>query len=285
MSEPASQYTFGDSPVARERLELLGAVFDSPSRAFLARSVLRPPALAADLGCGPGRTTRMVHEATGAHRTMGLDRSPEFVAAAREQAVDGIDYHLWQARDPLPGDAPDLIYARLLLAHLPQPAELVSRWAGQLSQGGQLLVDEVERIETGNAAFREYLAMTTALVRAGGAEMFAGPLLARLPLASHCELSDDRVVSLAVPPAVAARMFYLNLTVWGGAPWVIATYGPQTVARVGEDLLRISAGGAAAGITWKMRQIVVRSLGRRRYADRRGGADDAPAGLARDDRG
>jgi|SRR5450755_287771 trans-aconitate 2-methyltransferase len=259
MSELASPYAFGDTPVARERLELLGVVFDPPSRAFLARSVPLPPALAADLGCGPGATTRMVHEATGAHRTMGLDRSPEFVAAARERPVDGIDYHLWQAQDPLPGDAPDLIYARLLLAHLPRPTDLVARWASQLSPAGQLLVDEVECIETGNEAFREYLAMATALVRAGGSEMFAGPLLARLRLRGQCELGDDRVVSLPVPPAVAARMFYLNLTVWGGAPWVTANYGPKTVARVGEDLLRISAGSAAADITWKMRQIVVRA--------------------------
>jgi SAM-dependent methyltransferase len=191
MSELASPYAFGDTPVARDRLELLGVVFDPPSRAFLARSVPLPPALAADLGCGPGATTRMVHEATGAHRTMGLDRSPEFVAAARERAVDGIDYHLWEA-------------------------------------------------------FREYLAMATALVRAGGSEMFAGPLLARLRLCGQCEVDDDRVVSLPVSPAVAARMFYLNLTVWGGAPWVTANYGPKTVARVGEDLLRISAGSAAA---------------------------------------
>jgi trans-aconitate 2-methyltransferase len=258
MSESGSQYAFGDTVVARERLQLVGAVFDPPSRAFLARAVPAPPERAADLGCGPGRTTHLVHEVTGARRTVGLDRSPEFVAAARADAAAGIDYHVWQAADPLPGDPPDLVYARLLLAHLPRPAEYIARWASQLRAGGRLLVDEVERIETGDDVFREYLAMTTALVRSGGSEMLAGPLLARVPLAGDCELIDDRVVTLAVPPAVAARMFLLNLTVWGGSPWITATYGPEAVARIGRDLERISGGSAAGDITWKMRQIVVR---------------------------
>jgi trans-aconitate 2-methyltransferase len=257
MSE-AGRYAFGDTPVARERLELVGAVFNPPSRAFLARAVPAPPGLAADLGCGPGSTTRMVHEVTGARRAMGLDRSAEFVAAAREHAPPGIEFHVWTAADPLPDGAPDLIYARLLLAHLSRPAGFAARWAGQLRRGGALLLDEVERIETENDVFAEYLAMTTALVRSRGAEMFAGPLLAGLRLAGDLQVSEDRIVTLPVPPAVAARMFHLNLTVWGGSPWIAATYGPAAVARIGDDLRRIASGAAAPGITWKMRQIVVR---------------------------
>jgi trans-aconitate 2-methyltransferase len=269
VSGSGSRYAFGDTPVARERLELVGAVFDSPSRAFLARAVPQPPMLAADLGCGPGSSTRMVHEVTNARRTVGLDRSAEFVTAAREHPADGIGYHQWEAGDPLPGDAPDLIYARLLLAHLPRPADVVARWASQLRGGGQLLVDEVERIETANDVFREYLAIATALVRSGGSEMFAGPLLAGLRLADDCELIDDRVVTLAVPPAIAARMFHLNLTAWGSSPWVAAAYGTRTVARIGDDLQLISGGSAAGDITWMMRQIVVRRSPRSPSARRR----------------
>jgi trans-aconitate 2-methyltransferase len=258
MSEAGGRYAFGDTAVARERLELVGAVFNPPSRAFLARAVPRSPALAADLGCGPGSTTRLVHEVTGARRTVGLDRSADFVTAARENAPDGIDFVLWTAGDPLPDDAPDLVYARLLLAHLPRPADLVAQWGGQLRPGGRLLLDEVERIETESDVFGEYLAMTTALVRSSGAEMLAGPLLAGLRLAGDLEVSENRIVTLPVPPAVAARMFHLNLTVWGGSPWIAATYGAAAVARIGDDLRRIASGAAARGITWKMRQVVVR---------------------------
>jgi trans-aconitate 2-methyltransferase len=257
MSE-AGRYAFGDTPVARERLELVGTVFNPPSRAFLARVVPVPPELAADLGCGPGSTTRMVHEVTGARRTMGLDRSAEFVTAAREHAPAGVEFHVWAAADPLPGDAPDLIYARLLLAHLSPPADFVAQWAGQLRHGGALLLDEVERIETESDVFAEYLAMTAALVRSREAEMVAGPLLAGLRLAGDLQVGEDRVVTLPVPPAVAARMFQLNLTVWGGSPWIAATYGSAAVARIGDDLQRIATGSAAGAITWKMRQLVVR---------------------------
>jgi trans-aconitate 2-methyltransferase len=211
MNDRSSPYAFGDTPVARERLQLLGAIFDSPSRAFLARSVPRSPRLAADLGCGPGLTTRMVHEVTGAHRTVGLDQSPEFLAAAREQAPGGVEYRRWQAREPLPSDALELIYARLLLAHLPSPGELVTRWASQLSPGGRLLLDEIERIDTGNEVFREYLSMTTALVRARGAEMFAGPLLDRVRLTPADQVSDDRIAAGSAAAGITRKMRQLVL--------------------------------------------------------------------------
>jgi trans-aconitate 2-methyltransferase len=257
MTKSGSRYTFGDTAVARDRLELVGAIFDPPSRAFLARAVPEPPGRAADLGCGPGATTRLVHEVTRARHTTGLDRSPEFLAAAREHAPDGVSFELWQAGDPLPGPAPDLIYVRLLLAHLPQPGTAIARWASQLRAGGRLLADEVERIETGDEVLAEYLAMVTALVRSGGSDMYAGPLLAGLPLAAGCTVTQDRVVPLPVPPAAAARMFALNLAVWGGSPWVTDAYGPQAVVRVGDGLRQIIGGTAAGGITWHMRQVVV----------------------------
>jgi len=270
MSEGATQYTFGDSPVARERLELVAAVFGPPSRAFLARAVAGPPALAADLGCGPGVTTRMVHEVTGARRTVGLDRSPEFVAAARAGAPDGVEFARWEAGDPLPAslargagpprpeDAPDLVYARLLLAHLPRPAGLVAQWAGQLRPGGVLLADEIERIETGSGLFTEYLALTTALVGSGGAQMYAGPLLDGLVLPAGCAVADDRVVAWPVPPRDAARMFALNLAVWGQGQWASENCGPQVIARLAGGLRRAGDAERSAGITWHLRQVAVR---------------------------
>jgi trans-aconitate 2-methyltransferase len=261
VSEPTGRYTFGDTDRARERLELVAAVFGPPSRAFLAAAVPASPRHAVDLGCGPGVTTRLVHEVTGARRTTGLDRSAEFLAAARRDAPAGVGFARWQDGDPLPGEPPDLIYARLLLAHLPEPGAAVARWAARAAAGGRLLADEVERIETDDDVLTEYLAMVTALVRSGGADMFAGPLLARLPLPAGCAVTQDEVVPLPVPPATAARMFALNLAVWGATPWARKTYGPQAVARIGDGLRAISDGAAAGPITWQMRQVVVRRTG------------------------
>jgi trans-aconitate methyltransferase len=72
-------YTFGDSEIATRRLEIVAAVFESPTRTFLAEDVGQLRAdLALDLGCGPGHTTRLVAEMTGAVRTIGLDASASF---------------------------------------------------------------------------------------------------------------------------------------------------------------------------------------------------------------
>ncbi|HTJ41939.1 MAG TPA: hypothetical protein VL463_07565, partial [Kofleriaceae bacterium] len=55
-------YTFGDNDVASARLARLAALYDPETRALVARAAQPPVALAIDLGCGPGWSTRLVHE-------------------------------------------------------------------------------------------------------------------------------------------------------------------------------------------------------------------------------
>lgn len=256
-----TSYSFGDTTVAQERLDLLAAVFDPPSRAFLRDMVTRPPTLAYDLGCGPGNTTRMVRDATGARRVIGLDSSAAFIQSASERS--GADkfgkdeFRVWDAADPLPVAEPDLVYARMLLAHLAGPASLAAAWAGQLAPGGLLLLDEVERINTGNEVFTDYLTVVAARVRAAGAEMYAGPLLGAIPLGEESRVISSQVVAHPVPAGRAARLFRLNLSVWGDDPWVTARFGPDTTARLDRGLSRVRHGE----ITWRIRQVAIRRDG------------------------
>lgn len=76
-------YAFGDNEIARRRLMLLAEVFNPSSRPLLVEHVPPRAHLVLDLGCGPGATTRLVAEVTGADRTVGLDSSSSFLAAAR----------------------------------------------------------------------------------------------------------------------------------------------------------------------------------------------------------
>jgi trans-aconitate 2-methyltransferase len=256
-------YSFGDTATAEERLDLLAAVFDPPSRAFLASTVRRPPRLACDLGCGPGNTTRMIRDVTGADRVIGLDRSAAFASSAQARAgasrTGDVEFGVWEAGTPLPVAAPDLIYARLLLAHLTDPARLAASWASQLGLGGRLLLDEVHRIDTRSDVFAEYLDMVVQRVRAGGAEMYAGPLLDAIPLPDGCQLAVDQVVAHPVPAREAARMFRLNLSVWGSDPWAAGRFGGQVLAGLDRELGRIAAGqGDVPEITWHLRQIAIR---------------------------
>jgi trans-aconitate 2-methyltransferase len=251
-----SSYTFGDTATAQQRLDVLAEVFDSPSREFLAAVVTSPPVLACDLGCGPGNTTRMIREVTGARRVVGLDRSGAFVDSARSRAAG--EFGVWEAGAPLPVAEPDLIYARMLLAHLPDAPRLAASWASQLRPGGQLLLDEVERIDTSSDVFGEYLAMVLARVANAGADMYAGPTLAGISLGADRGISHDQVVAHPVAAADAAAMFGLNLAVWGGDAWVTERFGRDAVSRLGLELSRIAAGQVPAEITWQLRHVAIR---------------------------
>jgi trans-aconitate 2-methyltransferase len=251
-----SGYTFGDTATAQHRLDVLAEVFDAPSRAFLAAAVTSTPGLACDLGCGPGNTTRLIREVTGARRVVGLDRSGAFVESARSRAAS--EFCVWEAGTSLPVAAPDLIYARMLLAHLPDAPLLAASWASQLRPGGQLLLDEVERIDTASDVFSEYLAMVVARVATTGADMYAGPILSGIPFGPGCGISHDQVVAHPVAAADAARMFQLNLAVWGGDAWVTEQFGPDAVPRLGHGLSRIAAGDVPAEITWQLRHLAIR---------------------------
>ena len=63
---PGERYLYGDSDVAAERLGIVAGIFRETTRAFLEETVRERPALAIDLGCGPGHTTRLIQDVTGA---------------------------------------------------------------------------------------------------------------------------------------------------------------------------------------------------------------------------
>jgi SAM-dependent methyltransferase len=254
-----ASYAFGDSDAARERLQLLGRIFDPASRDFLDAAAGRPPALAVDLGCGPGGSTVMVHAASRARRTVGLDVSAAFVATAQGRGdARGIEFLQHDITEtPFPVGPADFLYARLLVAHLADPAEAVERWLTQLVPEGRMALDEVEWIRTDEPVLEEYLDIATALIAQHGGDMYAGPRLAALPLAGAASVRMSEVAVLPVPVALAARMFRLNLGVGGANPWVVERYGAGTIDRLDMQLGALCASSRPAGITWGMRHLLL----------------------------
>jgi len=227
--------------------------------------VARPPALAYDLGCGPGYTTGMVAQVTRATRTVGLDSSANFVAAARArheaERTDG--YLGFTAHDvldlPFPAGPADLIYCRLLLAHLADPPGAVRRWASQLTADGIVVVDEIEWIETSHPLLRAHLRLAESMVAASGARMCAGPLLAPLSGARGSSnrglrIRLARITEVPVPTATAARMFLMNLAATGDRPVTLALCSASELASLRSDLAALTASTATGEIAWGMRQ-------------------------------
>ena len=239
---------------------MLHEVYAASSSALLADAVTRPPALAYDLGCGPGYTTDMVARVTRARRTVGLDSSASFVAAARtrhEEERSGGQLE-FTAHDvlvlPFPAGPAGLIYCRMLLAHLADPAGAVRRWASQLADDGLVVVDEIEWIETSHPLLRAHLRLAELMVAASGARMCAGPLLATLSDDQGLRTRLSRITEVPVPTATVARLFGMNLAATGDRPVTLGLCSASDLASLRSGLAELTTSAATGQIVWGMRQ-------------------------------
>ena len=249
------RYTYGDTELAAERLGLVARVFEPTTQTFLERTMTAAPSLAYDLGCGPGSTTRLVHSVSGAGRTVGLDRSGPFLERAALHAPAGVSFRAHDVREvPFPGGPADLIYCRLLLAHLVDPPGVVERWTTQLALRGLVLLDELEAIDVSDPVFAAYLdEVATPVVEAQGARLLAGPVLAAMPDPPGTERVADDVVSFSPSPAESALIFAMNLAVLADRGEV----SPQPA--LAADLAAIAEGARdAEPVVWRVRQLAFR---------------------------
>ncbi len=254
-------YTFGDTDVAGRRLRLAAEVFQPEMESFLAQLQARArPALAYDLGCGPGFTTRIVAGAVRPERTVGLDSSSRFIEMARAQPMAGVEYFEHDVtRTPFPRGPGDLLFSHFLLPHLPDPAWALTAWATQLRPAGLLLLDEVSDIWTTHPVFLRYLEMVEQVVDAGGGQLYAGKALEQLlPNAGLASVSSH-LVEHPVSTSQAAAMFRLNIASWGVSPAARKTLCPETIAEISKDLDTLTESTSGHDIVWGMRQVACRA--------------------------
>jgi SAM-dependent methyltransferase len=250
-------YAFGDSIVAAERLALVASVFESSSRAFLESSVPSPPAVALDLGCGPGHSTHLVADATRAQRVVGIEASPAFAELAATRTHAGVEFVTHDVTSmPLPGAPADLVYCRLLLAHLPDPPAHVAAWMTQVAPGGLLLVDEVQWIETSHPVLARYEELVVGVVAAHGGASYAGPIVDAIHEGDGWRQRSSRLRIVPVATADAARMYGMNLATWRHDPWVTRVSTPAAIDQLARDLDGLATSDRDREITWGIRQVV-----------------------------
>lgn len=102
-----------------------------------------------DLGCGPGKTTALLHEMIQPGGSiLGLDASPERIAHARKCYGDrpGIQFAVHDIREPLDGQEKfDGIWARFILEYYrKEGAEIVRNMAQNLKPGGSLYLIDLD---------------------------------------------------------------------------------------------------------------------------------------------
>jgi trans-aconitate 2-methyltransferase len=254
------RYTFGDTALAARRLALLAEVLAVPSRAFLQDATPPNPRVALDLGCGPGYTTALVAEATGASRTVGFEASAAFVGAAR-RSFPGLEFAVHDVTvTPFPVAEPNLVFARLVLAHLPDPARQARTWAYQLAPGGRLLLDELDSLDAPDPVLGRYEDLVSAVVADRGGPMHAGPLLADFSDGPDVATRSSAASTLAVPVPVAARLYAMNLEVWRQGLFAHLHFAGaelDDLARGLAELIRTGQGH----VDWRLRHVVVERHG------------------------
>ncbi|MHC4716292.1 MAG: class I SAM-dependent methyltransferase [Planctomycetota bacterium] len=251
------KYLFGDTDLAARRLAVLAETFEATSAQFLRAAAPGRCELAVDLGSGPGYTTHLVAETVVCERAVGLDTSEHFVDLAERTATDKVRFLLHDAtRLPWPVGPCDLIYARYLLAHLPDAEALVAGWTTQLRAAGRLLLEEVDSIETRHPVFREYLSISEAMLSDGGSDLYVGRRLAAMDAPGGASKPFSRVAPLTVTNRLAAQMFVMNFRTWRHNAFVKANYPP---AAIGDLERRLGALAAAptnrTDIEWRLRQV------------------------------
>lgn len=116
------------------------AFADQRARPFLdltARIGAESPRRVVDLGCGPGTMTAVLARRWPRAEVIGLDSSPEMVAAARSGVdlpanlrFDTVDARTWT---PAPGT--DVVVSNAMLQWLPEHRDLMRGWLAALEPG------------------------------------------------------------------------------------------------------------------------------------------------------
>ena len=217
--------------------------------------VHQTPGVVADLGCGPGHTTRFLAERWPEAEVIGVDASAAFLAAATSH-VRGARFVQGDVTDAsaLPPGRADVVYARCLLAHIGDVAGAIATWRTWLASSGRLVLEEPERIDTDDPVFDAYLAATGRAVAARGATMLAGPLVARATAGVHGVVLN-RVEAHPVVTSDAATMFALNLATIRNDP--AAGLDSATASMLASELSVRQADRRSGAITWQVRQVAI----------------------------
>jgi trans-aconitate 2-methyltransferase len=239
-------YRFGIDQAAADRLGLVAMAYEPVSRPFLAANAPSPTNVAVDLGCGPAFTTELLSEVCRPQTIVGIDTSEAFVAAARVR-LPGVRFETHDVTElPLPGAPADVIYARLLLAHLAEPRATVRRWRSQLAPAGRLLIEDLEGVVSPPGPLHEYEDVSATIVRSGGGLMYAG-----------AELSDlgGEVTQVTVPGALAAKIYLFNVRHWLETPALPVSH--VQLRDLERGLVQTSMDDRGTSVSWNVRQLAL----------------------------
>ncbi|MGW4706146.1 class I SAM-dependent methyltransferase [Streptomyces sp. NPDC004285] len=129
-----------EQPGEAERIDLGALAYDDLTLTRLRSLGAGPGWHCLDVGAGTGTVARRLLREAGVAGVLAVDRDVRFLA---EHPAPGLD--VLQADVTGPAFAPgrfDLVHARFVLMHLPEPGRMVSALAGLVAPGGVLVLSD-----------------------------------------------------------------------------------------------------------------------------------------------
>ncbi len=210
-------YALGRAPQEYERLRAQSRVWEAATGRLLDEIGLAPGASCLDAGCGPGETMRMMAQRVGpAGRVLGIDVDARLGATA-QASLHGAGHHHCHfhahdltAGEPIPGAPFDVVYARLLLFHLPQRAAVLARLWDAVAPGGHLAVQDYD-LRTASvlpalSSAEEVRRVVIASFTAAGCDVHAGARLPQLFAQAGIGAPDGTDVAGRIEPLSSGRV-------------------------------------------------------------------------------
>jgi SAM-dependent methyltransferase len=214
----SGEYTIVGGLADAQRAARQAHVMAEGTAAFLAELGLAAGWACLDVGCGDGQVTiAMARIAGAAGRVVGVDTDVEALALAREAAARAevaAEFVEHDAAAPIASEAFDLVYARLLLGHLVDPAAAVRSMRAQVRPGGTVAVEELFvgtlRSDPPAPALDDLQEVYGATVRFHGGDPTIGPRLRALLRASGLTGVRERTVTNQIR-TVDEKLFLVQL--------------------------------------------------------------------------
>lgn len=203
-----TEYTIRGGMDGKARLAILAQALAPTTQSLFHRIGIRPGMKCLDLGCGSGEVTLELARMVAPEGTaLGIDMDAALVeSASREaerQGVSNVTFQAVNVEALEEENAFDLVYARALLTHLPDPGSVVVSMRNAAKPGG---IVAVEDIDLGGhfcyppmEAFRRYVHLNEEVMRRKGADPNIGP---KLPEILRIAGLKNVQVSLAQPTSL-----------------------------------------------------------------------------------
>jgi trans-aconitate 2-methyltransferase len=256
-----TNYTFGDGDEASLRLRNLANLYEPDTRSLLKRSEVDRPRLAIDLGCGPGWSTGLIREILNPQQTVGLDSSMRYLAEAKENHGQLIEFKLHDVTQiPFPTRAPDLMFCRFLLTHLESPEKVLANWNQIAQPGAFLLIHETESMESENPSLIRYYELVGKLQEHYGQKLRVGAVLESCVKQAGWRVIYSSGPVLEKPAQLMAELHLANIRSWRHDKYASQSFDAGEMDLLESSLRRIASGMENAGIVLNTaRQIIAQA--------------------------